>query len=387
MKPIYLDNACTTFPKPAAIIDAISQYMLHNGSNINRSSYSRAFSAEGIVYDTRKRLCRLFNGPDPRNVIFTKNITESLNFVLKGLLKPGDHVIVSSMEHNAVMRPLQQLCKQEICFSRAKCSPEGMLDIAAIEQAMTPNTKAVVITHASNVCGTILPIQEIGNFCRKKRLIFIVDTAQTAGILPIDMQAMNIDILTFTGHKGLLGPQGIGGFILTPELVSFIEPLISGGTGSVSHTEEIPDFVPDRFEAGTLNIPGIIGLNAALKWLEETTLAKIYQHELQLTEQFITELLPLEFTNKIKIVGRHNISQRTGVISIQVCGIDQAAAANQLSEEYGIMTRVGLHCAPSAHKTLGTFPTGTIRFSPGWWNTTDEIAQTINVLKKITQTK
>ena len=270
MDTIYFDNASTTFPKPKAVPDAMYDYMTRVGSNINRGCYERAYSVEELVYDTRERLSRLFDGPECKNVVFTRNITESLNVLLKGFLKPGDHVITSSMEHNAVMRPLVQLEQQGVSFTRAACNPDGTLDPAALERALRPNTKAVVMTHGSNVCGTLLPIKEVGAFCKAHGLRFFVDCAQTGGVYLISMAEMGIDALAFTGHKGLMGPQGVGGFLLSPELVSRITPLLSGGTGSISHTEEVPDFMPDRFEPGTPNLPGIIGLHAALLWLEET---------------------------------------------------------------------------------------------------------------------
>lgn len=384
MKPIYFDNASTTFPKPQTVPDAMYRFMTQIGSNINRGCYQQAYDTEELVYQTRELLCRLFHGDDCKNVIFTKNVTESINILLKGFLKPGDHVIVSSMEHNAVMRPLTQLAKIGVTFSRAQCSEDGSLDPAGLTDLLTPRTRAVVMMHASNVCGTLLPIQETGAFCKEHGLTFFVDCAQTAGVYPIDMQEMNIDALAFTGHKGLLGPQGIGGFLIREELISQITPLISGGTGSISHTEEIPDFMPDRFEAGTMNLPGIIGLHAGLTWLMETGLDTVREHELKLTQQFLEGLQDLDPNEKLfRIVGCKNCSGRTGVVSIQPIVMDPADAAFQLDDTYNIMTRVGLHCAPSAHQTLGTFPTGTIRFSFGWWNTSEEVDLALTALHNI----
>ncbi len=383
MTQIYLDNAATTFPKPPSVPQAVYNYMTTCGSNINRGSYNSAYNAEALVFETRELLTELFHGEDPSQVIFTKNITESLNVILKGLLKSGDHVIVSSMEHNAVMRPLNQLTTQGVTYSRITCQSDGTLPLEKLHETVNENTRAVIMTHASNVCGTILPVQEVGEFCHKHNLLFILDTAQSAGLLPINMEEMHIDALAFTGHKGLLGPQGIGGFILKRDLNLKIEPLLSGGTGSFSHTEDVPLIMPDRFEAGTLNIPGIIGLREGLLFLKEKDIENIYRHEMALTEHFLNDLLPLENEGLIKIIGKKDIQNRVGVISIQSMKMDPAEVSYILDDKYGIMTRVGLHCAPSAHKTLGTFPTGTIRFSFGFFNTDDEVDSTLAALKEV----
>ncbi len=379
MNGIYFDNAATSFPKPPGVAEAVAEYISDIGANINRSSYAKAYDAESMVFETRQLLCDMFNGGDLKNAVFTKNITESLNVILKGLLKPGDHVITSSMEHNAVMRPLVQLEKAGVSFSRVPCTSQGKLILPELEKALRDNTRAVVMTHASNVCGTVMPVKEVGEFCREHGLIFILDSAQTAGVLPIDMEQMNIDALCFTGHKGLLGPQGIGGFILKEHVISQIEPLISGGTGSISHTEDVPSFMPDRFEAGTLNLPGIAGLNAPLKWIDNKGIDAIRNHELKLTEMFVSGLEDMVANGLLRIVGLHNI----GVISVQTINKDLSEAALELEEKYKIMTRVGLHCAPSAHKTLGTYPEGTIRFSFGWNNTEKEVETAIEALRKI----
>ncbi len=381
---IYLDNGSTTFPKPQPVADAVYHYMTQSGTNINRGCYNDAYSIEELVYETRQMLCDFFHGPNVRNVVFTKNVTESLNIILKGFLKPGDHVLVSSMEHNAVMRPMVQLQKTGVSFTRIPCTNDGSLCLEQVESLIQKNTKAIVITHASNVCGTVLPIEKVGAICHKHNLKFIVDCAQTAGVYPIHMEEMHIDALAFTGHKGLLGPQGIGGFILQNEMIPLIEPLISGGTGSISHTEEVPDFMPDRFEPGTLNLPGIAGLHAALKWLEETGISAIRKHELLLTDAFIQGLQKMDPEQKhIRIVGKLDAQERTGVVSIQTLNMDTAEAAYELDETYEIMTRVGLHCAPSAHQTLGTYPIGTIRFAFGWFNTQEDVQAALDALQTI----
>lgn len=381
---IYLDNASTTFPKPAAVADAVYHYMTQIGSNINRGCYTDAYSTEELVYETRQMLHELFGGPGIKNVVFTKNVTESLNMILKGFLHPGDHVLVSSMEHNAVMRPLMQLSAENISFTRIPCCPDGTLCTETMPGLLQPNTRAVIMTHASNVCGTMMPLEQVGAFCQKHGLKFIVDSAQTAGVFPIDMKSMHIDALAFTGHKGLLGPQGTGGFILQNEMIPLIKPLLAGGTGSISHTEQIPDFMPDRFEPGTLNLPGIIGLHAALEWILQNGTDRIREHELSLTALFLEGIKELDPDGRyLRIAGKCDISDRTGVVSLSVLCQDPAELAFRLDEEYGIMTRVGLHCAPNAHRILGTYPSGTVRFSFGYANTADDVDSALSALKRI----
>ena len=385
MQKIYLDNACTSFPKPRQVSDAVYDYMTRIGSNINRGCYRDAYSAEEMVFDTRRMLCELFRGEDLKNVIFTKNVTESLNVILRGFLRRGDHVLVSSMEHNAVMRPLVQLQASGVSFSRIPCSPDGSLLTEAMEEYLEENTRALVLTHASNVCGTMMPLKEAGEFCRKHGIAFIVDAAQTAGVFPVDMEEYAIDALAFTGHKGLLGPQGTGGFLLKEDMIRQVGPLICGGTGSLSHTEETPSFMPDRYEAGTMNLPGIAGLHASLLFLKETGIDRIRQHELLLTERFLNGLDKLEEEGRIRVSGKKDTNSRTGVVSIQTLSLDQAEASVLLEEQYGILTRVGLHCAPSAHKTLGTYPTGTIRFSFGFYNTQADVDAALSALEELTR--
>ncbi len=383
MDKIYLDNGATSFPKPQEVSDAVYEYMTKVGANINRGGYQSAYTLEGLVFETRELLKDMFGASDCKNVVFTKNVTESINVVLKGFLKPGDHVLCSSMEHNAVMRPLVQLEKQGVEFDRIPANDKGELELSKLSSMIKPNTKAIVMTHASNLVGTINPIAEVGAIAHEHGIKLIVDSAQSAGVIPIDMKEMHIDALCFTGHKSLLGPQGIGGFILDEDMISLIDPIISGGTGSISHSEEIPDFMPDRFEPGTMNLPGIVGLNAALKWISAVGMSNIEKHELALTKRFIDGITPLEEEGLIKIYGLKGTEGRTAVVSIQTLKIDCAELAFMLDADYGIMTRVGLHCAPAAHKSIGTFPTGTIRFSFGNFNTEEEIDTAIRALNEI----
>ena len=380
MNYIYLDNASTTFPKAPNVASAMAEYITNRGININRGSYALAYDVEDIIYTTRQRLHTLFNGHDPSHVIFTQNVTMSLNTVIKGLLKAGDHVLVSSMEHNAVMRPLTQLLDKDITFDTIPCDSTGSLQMDSIEPLIRPNTVALIINHASNVCGTIQPLKSIGPICKAHNLQFIVDAAQTAGVIPIDVKACHIDALCFTGHKGLLGPQGIGGIILTKEMAQNLTPLIAGGTGSFSHLETLPTHMPDAFEAGTLNLPGIIGLNEGLDYIESQGMENIHNHELVLTQSFLEGLQSIDGIN---IVGKQNIQDRTAVVSITIDGMDPANIAYELESTYHIMTRVGLHCAPRAHQTLGTYPEGTVRFSFGYANTHKDVESALSALNTI----
>ena len=384
MNRIYLDQASTSFPKAPGVAQAMMDYLTMNGVNVNRGCYSSAYSAEEVIYETRQLLAELFHFSKCKNVIFTLNVTTSLNFILKGFLKPGDHILVSAMEHNAVMRPVVQLASSGISFDRIPCRTDGSMILEKVEELIRPETKAIVTLHASNVCGTRMPLDALGEICQRHQLYFVVDSAQTAGIVPINMDKMHIDALAFTGHKGLRGPQGTGGFLVSQELAEQMEPLISGGTGSVSHTEEIPDFMPDRFESGTPNLPGIYGLHEALLYLKTHSLQAINEKELSLTGYFLEQLQALDDTGRhIRIIGKKDLTNRNAVVSIQTPEIDMSQVAWQLDNEYGVMTRVGLHCAPNAHKTLGTYPAGTIRFSFGPENTKNELDFAIQGLKKI----
>ncbi|WP_102401646.1 aminotransferase class V-fold PLP-dependent enzyme [Haloimpatiens massiliensis] len=375
MDNLYLDNAATSFPKPKQVADSIYNYTLNIGCNVNRGAYSSAYAAENTLFETRELLCELFNFSIEENVIFTKNVTESLNVLIKGFIKPGDHIIVSSMEHNAVMRPITSLSKLGVSFSRVPCNNDGFLKLDEIENLIKPNTKAVIMTHASNVCGTILPLEIVGSLCKKHNLFFIIDSAQTAGFLDLDFKKLNADAIAFTGHKGLMGPQGIGGFLINDKLNSLTNPLVEGGTGSLSESESQPNYMPDKFESGTMNLPGIFGLNAALKYINNVGLNSIREKELALTEKFINEIKNIKGIN---LVGKENIEGRTAVVSLDFTNLDNGEVSHLLNSDFHIMTRCGLHCAPSAHKTLGTFPRGTVRFSFNHFNTLKEIKYAVD---------
>lgn len=373
MRRIYMDNASTSFPKAPGVAQTMSDFILNNGCNINRGDYQQAYEAADMVFDTRQRLASLFNAPKSENVVYTANVTTALNFLIKGLFRPGDHVLVSSMEHNAVMRPLVQLEHRGVTFSRIPCTEQGELQLGMIDEMIAPNTKAIIMTHASNVCGTIMPLAEVGEIAHRHGLSLIVDAAQTAGILPIDMTAMQIDALCFTGHKGLRGPQGTGGFIISDELAQRLEPLISGGTGSMSDSEEIPRLLPDRFEAGTLNLPGIAGLHAALD-------SVCLERQESQTCRFLEGLRKIP---DIALKGLDRPQERVAVFGVDFLRRDNAQVAASLDERYGIMTRVGLHCAPAAHKTLRTFPAGLVRFSFGHSTTMEDVEYTLEALREI----
>ncbi len=380
MNKVYLDNAATTFPKAPGVGEAMKAYIENVGTSIKRGVYQSALSVEETVFETREMLCSLFNFDKPDNVIFTMNITQSMNYLIKGLLKPGDHCIVSSIEHNAVMRPLSQMAKSGVSFSRVMCDQYGRLRPDDILESIRPETKAVIMTNASNVCGTVLPLEAVGKICREKGLLFIVDAAQSAGVFNMDYKALNADAIAFTGHKGLLGPQGIGGFLINDKAAASMSSLICGGTGSDSEYEEQPEYMPDKFEAGTPNIPGIIGLHKSLEYIKEIGISCISDTELKLTEQFLEGVQSI---NSIKVIGLPGTIGRTAVVSLDFHEMDNGEVSYLLDRDFGIMTRCGLHCAPSAHKTLGTFPHGTVRFSFSHCNTSEEVGYTIEAINKL----
>ena len=380
MNKIYLDNGSTSFPKAPGVGKAMANFIENVGVNIGRGGYEEAYSAAEVVLDTREKLCRLFHFDQPENVVFTSGITASMNILLKGLLQPGDRVLTTSMEHNAVMRPLRQLEQKGVEVVLIPCKGDGTLDLEAFYDLATPGTRALVMTHASNMCGTVMPVKDVAEYCQTLGIWTMVDCAQTAGILPIDMEDWGVDAIAFAGHKGLLGPQGIGGFLITDDLAAEIDPLLSGGTGSISHLETVPDFMPDRFEPGTQNLPGIFGLHAALSYLEEVGIDNIYQHEMTLAARLLEGFSKLE---GIRVAGRTQLTGRTAVVSVDFLQMDNADAAYLLEDKYGIMTRCGLHCAPQAHKTVGTYPQGTVRFAPGRETTEEQIDAALAAVKEI----
>ena len=378
---IYLDQAATSRPKAGGVGEAMHAYIDEVCVNIGRSVYTPAVEGAMVVLETRERLCSLFGGEDPTHVILTPGQTVSLNMVLKGYLRPGDHVLVSPLEHNGVMRPLTQLAACGVSFDRIPLAGDDCLDFDAARRLMRPNTKLLMLTHASNVSGTVFPLSLASAFCMEHGIALAVDAAQTAGHLPIDRAALKIDALCVPSHKGLRGPGGVGALLLSPSFAERMEPLVTGGTGSDSHTEIQPPYMPDRFESGTLNLPGIYGLRAALCALEKEGLAIRRQRELVLLEQMLSGL---DRIDGIRILGMRDLSRRVAVVSVDFSSrCDNAVVADRLASEFGVFTRCGLHCAPSAHRTYGTFPLGTVRFSMNDTNTPDEIDTALRALNII----
>ena len=377
---IYFDNGSTSWPKAPGVQEAVLELLKNGAFNINRGNYAGAYEVESVVLETRDQLVQLFHGTDSRNVIFTPGITYSLNYFIKGFLKNGDHVLVSGLEHNAVMRPLEQMKLAGVDYDIVPVDEEGNLDPEDLRERIRINTKAVIMTHASHVCGTAVPIREIGSICNAYGLLFAVDTAQSAGTLPVDMQECQVDFLAFTAHKGLLGPQGIGGFLISERLDKKMEPYIAGGTGSQSDSLLMPDYLPDKYESGTMNLPGIIGLHASLDYIREQGLKAIHDKKMELTEYLLNEVKRIP---QVRIVGRKDVQDRVAVVSLDFLTIDNAVAAFELEQECGVMTRVGLHCAPAAHQSLHTFPQGTVRFAFSASNTFSEIDRCVEGILKI----
>lgn len=380
MNRIYMDNGATAFPKAPGVSDAMKQFIDEIGCNVGRGAYEEAFVAQRVIWEVRERLNRLLDGPDPSQVILTMNITQSMNMLIKGLLKSGDHVLISPLEHNAVLRPLHQLAKQGISYDFMPADAIGRVNLSEAEALVKSNTKLVIQNHASNVFGTVNDIEAIGHWAKSKGLWYVVDVAQTAGVLPISMKNAKADAVAFTGHKGLLGPQGVGGFIITAELAKETESLITGGTGSHSESEVQPEILPDKFESGTPNTVGLFGLRTALEYVENKGIDQIYKREIELTKRFMTGL---EGTEGLRIIGPDKDTLRTPVVSLDFPELDNSEVSYYLEKNYGIATRVGMHCAPSAHKHLGTFPQGTVRFSFSSFNTTEEIDLAVKAIKEL----
>jgi cysteine desulfurase family protein len=380
---IYLDNSATSWPKPPQVKEAMVNFMEEIGANPGRSGHLLSIEAARVLYEARESLANLFHVRDPLRIIFTLNATESLNLALKGLLRPGDHVITSSMEHNSVMRPLRDLEKKGIELSVIPCSREGMLDPREVGKRIQSQTRMVVLNHASNVTGTLLPIGEIGFMTRKKDLLFLVDGAQTAGTYPLDMERDGIDLVAFTGHKSLYGPQGTGGLVIGERIdEKEMIPLKQGGTGSRSEFEEQPDFLPDRFESGTPNGVGIAGLLAGVQFVLKKGIEPIRQYEIGLIEHLIEGLKKIP---QIKLYGPENRADRIATLSFNLAQLSPSDVALRLEREFGILCRPGLHCAPAAHRTIGTFPEGTVRFSLSAFNTEEEIDGAIKAISVISK--
>jgi len=378
---IYLDNAATSWPKPPEVLKAMTEVLERAGGNPGRSGHRLSIAAARVIYDTREEIARFFGISDPVRVIFTGNATHAINLALKGILRPSAHAVTSSIEHNAVMRPLRSLEKQGIHLSIVPCTRDGRLDVRDVEMAIKSTTRLVVVTHASNVVGTISPVAEIASVAHRAGALLLVDAAQTAGVITIDMRAMGIDLLAFTGHKELQGPPGIGGLVISDNVdVSQIEPLIRGGTGSRSESEEQPDDLPDKFESGTANLAGIAGLGAGLKWIKDRGIGKIRSHMKKLSQTLIDGLLAIP---EVKIYGTLDSERSVAIVSFTVVGKRVSEIGLRLDEEYGVLSRVGLHCAPAAHKTIGSLPEGTVRLAPGVFTTMDDIREAIKAISRV----
>ncbi|SDC00285.1 MULTISPECIES: aminotransferase class V-fold PLP-dependent enzyme [unclassified Candidatus Frackibacter] len=377
---VYFDNAATSYPKPDIVYDKMSEFFKNNGVSAGRGAYQKAFQAEQAIFGTRKSLAQLFNVSDPTRIVFTHNVTEAINLALKGLLEAGDHVITTSLEHNAIWRPLKELERDRgIEITKIECNSSGQIDIDEIENEIKDNTKLIACLHASNVVGTILPAIEMGKIAKGAGIYFLLDTAQTAGVYPIDVQEMNIDFLAFTGHKGLLGPTGTGGLYISEGID--LKPLKTGGTGNNSTSEYAPKELPNRYEAGTINTVGLIGLGAGVEYILDTGIKQIRAKEVELIEYALTELEKIE---GLILYGEKGVSKRVGVISFNLEGLDHAEVAYKLDSEYSIMVRSGLHCAPNAHKTISSFELGgAVRIGIGYFNTKAEIDYLIKALQEI----
>ncbi len=379
MKAIYLDNAATSFPKPESVARAMVRYLNEVGAPLNRSVYQNAQEAELVTLSLREQLKRFFHFPGKAtHVILTPGNTYGLNFLIKGYLRPGDHVIVSSMEHNAVMRPLLQM--PEVSFDRVQANREGFIDPDDIHALIRPNTKLILMAHGSNVSGSVQDAEAFGAIAARYGIPFALDGAQTAGHYPLDFQRSQLSALSVPGHKGLLGPSGIGALLVTEEMAKMLTPLVAGGTGSVSDSEYLPAYLPDRFESGTMNLPGIYGWEAAMSYISERGIDSLRVHESQLTKRFLAGIREIP---RVRLCGPADTENRVGVISLDFPDRDNAAVSYELEQRYGILIRCGLHCAPSAHKSLGTFPNGTVRFSLGYANTEADVDAAVAAIRTL----
>ncbi|MEE1036578.1 MAG: aminotransferase class V-fold PLP-dependent enzyme [Oscillospiraceae bacterium] len=376
---IYFDNAATTIRKPDCMVQAVMDAMCSLG-NSGRGVHSGALSASRVIYNTRMALAQLFGAEAPERIAFTANSTQALNMAMKGLLNPGDHVITTALEHNSVLRPLYELEDQGVQLTILPANPMGNIRYEAFEEEVLPNTKAIVTTHGSNLTGNLLDIQRIGSIAQKHRLTYIVDASQTAGVFGIDVQKMHIDVLCFTGHKSLLGPQGTGG-IYVREGVE-IHPLLSGGSGVQTYLRSHPPQMPTALEAGTLNGHGIAGLGAAVRYLQETGLETIRAKELELMWEFYTQVRQIP---GITVYGDFSTTTRCPIVALNIRDYDSGEVSDALSTEYGIATRPGAHCAPLMHEALGTVRQGAVRFSFSHYNTMEEIKIAVSALRELAQ--
>jgi cysteine desulfurase / selenocysteine lyase len=378
-KIIYCDNAATTFPKPACVCEAVLDFMRNVGGSPGRSSHALAVRASRVIFEAREALARLFNAPDSGRIVFTSNATEAINLALLGTVRRGELVVVTSMEHNSVMRPLRHLSKtKKVRVVMVPCDRTGLIDVDAFSRAVKDGAALAIVNHASNVCGTIQPIRRLGAVARAHGALFMLDAAQTAGAVPIDVRKDCIDLLAFSGHKSLYGPQGTGGLYIKEGIAC--SPLKYGGTGSRSDSDSQPDFLPDIFESGPLNGPGIAGLRAGVDFVLKRGIGGIRDHGCRLVRRLREKL---EGCNDgLAVYGPDDPEKMVPVISFTIPGSDPGLVARRLHDEYGICLRIGLHCAPNAHRTLGTFPHGTLRLSFGVFNTLAEMDRLAGAIRR-----
>jgi len=381
----YLDNAATSWPKPTQVLEAMANFASHIGANPGRSGHRLSVEAGRLICDARDTIAKLFNLEDPMHVVFGLNATDGLNLAIRGTVTTGDHVITSSMEHNSVMRPLRGLEKEGVEVTVVQCSNEGFLDPADIVPAIKPNTRLIIMNHGSNVVGSLLPLREVGRIAREHDIRFAVDAAQTAGVIPIDFKTDHVDLVAFTGHKGLLGPQGTGGLAIADHLAEKdLRHLRSGGTGSRSEFEVQPEFFPDKYESGTMNTVGLAGLAAGVQYILDQGIDNIREKEMRHTRKLIEGL---DAIPDVILYGAKDPQRQTATLSFNIGDMSQSDIGLILDEDYDIMVRVGLHCAPLAHRTLGTFPRGTVRLAPGCFTTDEEIGAVLKAIREIAENK
>jgi cysteine desulfurase family protein len=378
---VYLDNAATSWPKPPEVLQAMADFFRYAGGNPGRAGHRLSIEAGRIVYEAREALAELFDVRDPMRIVFAANATQAINTVLRGLVSRGDRVVTTGIEHNAVMRPLRELARRGVRLTVVPCASDGTLDPSDIGKALRANTRLVVVNHASNVSGTISPIGEVAAVARQHGALLLVDAAQTAGTLPISMRQLGVDFLAFTGHKGLYGPQGTGGLVLGDGVKpDWLDPLVRGGTGSNSEYEEQPHFLPDRFESGTVNGPGIAGLGAGVRFVLARGVEAIRRHEAALTAQLLDGL---ESIPGVTVYGPREAARQTAVVSFRAEGLSSTEIGFRLDDEHGILCRAGLHCAPALHQTIGTFPDGTVRLAPGVFTALADIRAAVAAIREV----
>jgi cysteine desulfurase family protein len=376
---VYLDNAATSWPKPPEVVEAMSSFLTEIGASPGRGGHRKAMEASRIVFETRFKLANLLNASDPSRIVFTHNATDALNLAIKGILSPGDEVITSSIEHNSVMRPLMALSGQGVKVNRISCDDQGLLNVEELRKSITPATRLIVLTHASNVIGCLTPVEEVGRMAKEAGITFLIDAAQTLGVYPLDVEQSYADLVAFPGHKGLLGPQGTGGLYIREGID--LKTLREGGTGSSSDLETQPDLLPDRYESGTVNAVGLAGLKAGVEFIEKQGgVVKIREHEQILFRRIWDGLKSIP---RVCLYGPEEWSKRVGVISFNLAGIGSSDVSQILDESFDIATRSALHCSPAAHRTLNTLGQGTVRASLGYFNTEEDAEALVRAVERI----